>query len=181
MHPELKKMCKQVVKRYAYVDRDDHNDYIWEHAVADQSVVLTDQEAVALHIDLKPGTVLVTSVDGEVEYDINDDYTVDNDTGEIARTELSTIPSGGTVHVSYSYFDILEFLARIENSEKLIRTGVGQEVLSTCQIYCDSNVVIDPKDKITSVWFDVEFPEILKIDKNVDENGNLDHLVIYTK
>jgi hypothetical protein len=73
------------------------------------------------------------------------------------------------------------FLARIEQEHILIRNELGQEMLSTCQIYCDNDVTIDIRDKITSDFFDIDYPEILKIEKNPDEYGNLHHIVIYTK
>ena len=73
------------------------------------------------------------------------------------------------------------FLARIEHKNVLVRDALGQEVLSTCQIYCDGGTVIDPKDKITADDFYVDYPEIAAIDSNPDENGDIDHKVIYTK
>ena len=73
------------------------------------------------------------------------------------------------------------FFARIEQEHILIRNELGQEMLSTCQIYCDNDVVIDIRDKITADFFDINYPEILKIEKNPDEYGDLHHIVIYTK
>lgn len=73
------------------------------------------------------------------------------------------------------------FLARIEYQNKLIRTGVGQELLSTCQIYCDGSTVINERDKITAIGFTKIDPEILKIENQPDDKGNIYYKCIYTK
>jgi hypothetical protein len=182
MHPELKKLCKQTVTRYAYITRDDHNDYVWTTTVTDQDVVLTGTTAVVLHVYLDSDNVVIKSTDGLTTYTLNTDYTVNYTTGAIARTAGSTIPSGGTVHATYGYYTtVTTFLARVENVNKLLRGKDGQEVVSSCQIYCDYDTVIELKDKITCSDFDVPFPEILKIDSNPDETGAIDHFVIYTR
>jgi len=181
MHPELKKLCKQTFLRYAYITRDDHNDYIWSTDVSKQHVTLTGTTAVILYTYITTGTVIVATTDDVTTYTLNVDYTIDYTTGELARTVGSTIPSGATVHVTYTYSTVTSYLARIENYDKLIRNAQGQEVLSTCQVYCDNDVVIDLRDKITSTEFAVTYPEILRIDRNPDETGALDHIVIYTK
>lgn len=73
------------------------------------------------------------------------------------------------------------FKARVEFSNVLIRNAEGQEVLSTCQIYCNGNTTIDLRDKITISGTTVTYPEIVAIAENPDEFGVIDHKVIYTK
>jgi hypothetical protein len=73
------------------------------------------------------------------------------------------------------------FKARIEFSNTLLRTHLGQEALSTCKIYCDSNINIDYKDKISNDLFAVQYPEILKIENMPDETGVIYYKCIYTK
>ena len=73
------------------------------------------------------------------------------------------------------------FAARIEYVNKLIRDINGQESLSTCQIYANGDTIISERDKIYIAGATVLYPEILAIEKNPDENGVMDHIVIYTK
>ena len=180
MEASLKAMCKQLVTRYAYVSSNRNNDYAWQTDVVDQHVTLTGTTAFILHTYVMTG-VVVRSTDNITTYLLDSDYTINYTTGAIARKTGSTIPSGATVHVSYSWQTVTTFLARIEEENILIRNDLGQEMLSTCQIYCDNDVTIDTKDKITSTYFNVDYPEILKLERNPDENGELDHIVIYTK
>jgi hypothetical protein len=72
------------------------------------------------------------------------------------------------------------FRARVEFTNKLIRDQNGQEIVSTCQIYCNGDVTIDERDKIKVAGLKAD-PEILSIQQNPDENGNIDHKVIYTR
>jgi len=72
------------------------------------------------------------------------------------------------------------FVARIEFSNKLVRDQQGQEIVSTCQIYCNGDVVIDERDKISATGLRAD-PEIIAIQQNPDENGNIDHKVIFTR
>jgi hypothetical protein len=73
------------------------------------------------------------------------------------------------------------FKGRIELTNILVRDRMGQETLSTCRIYCDSDTVIDYRDKISAPEFATQYPEILKIDLMPDETGKLYYKCIYTK
>jgi formate dehydrogenase major subunit len=70
--------------------------------VTDESIVLTNTTATALVNAGLKGTVTVKSQDGSVTY-AGTDYTVDMGTGTVVRTASSTIPSGSTVLVTYTY------------------------------------------------------------------------------
>jgi hypothetical protein len=181
MHSLLKEMCKQIVTRYAYVSSDRNNDFLWHHVVSSASVTLTGTTESSLTAYIVSGSVVVKNTSGTVTYSETVDYTVNYTTGKIKRTATSTITSGQTVKVTYNYQDVTTFYSRIEHKNILIRDAIGQETLSTCRIYCDYDTVIDPKDKITSDDFDVTYPEILMVKTEYDENGEVDHKVIYTK
>lgn len=73
-----------------------------------------------------------------------------------------------------------EFRARIEFSNKLVRDQQGQEIISTCQIYCNGDVIIDERDKISAAGLRAD-PEIIAIQQNPDETGAIDHKVIFTR
>jgi hypothetical protein len=180
MHPALKSMCNQTITRYAYVASDRNNDFSWQTDVSKQHVTLTGTTGTVLHTYIMSGSVIVSTTDDVTTYTLNLDYTVNYTTGSIARTSTSTIPTGATVHISYSWQTVTTFLARVEHKNVMVRNSLGQEMLSTCQIYCDSDAVIDPKDKIACDDFTVTYPEILSVESNPDENGDIDHQVIYT-
>lgn len=185
MDAELLALCKQTVTKYAFVGYDDHNDFTWQTNVTSQHVTLTGTTA-SLVLSPTGGQTIMTGMvvkdtTDTTTYGLNTDYTIDYTAGTIVRTAASTIPSGATVHVSYSWQTIVAFAARVEFTNTLIRNNEGQEVVSTCQIYCDGTVVIDERDKITISGTLVVYPEILKIAHNPDENGAIDHHVIYTK
>ena len=85
-------------------------------------------------------------------------------------------------HNDYTWSTIpTSFLGRVEFINKIIRDKDGQETISTCTIYCNSDTVIDERDRISYAGAKVLYPEILNIAKNPDEYGNIDHFVIYTK
>ena len=73
------------------------------------------------------------------------------------------------------------FTGRVEYFNKLIRDKDGQEQISTCQIYCDGNVIIDTRDKITATGLVPIYPEILQVERQPDETGNVYYACIYTK
>lgn len=73
------------------------------------------------------------------------------------------------------------FLGRVEFVNELIRNKDGQEAFSTARIYCDHLIVLDTRDKLT---FDgmptyAKYPEILKIEKEPDETGEIYYQCIY--
>jgi hypothetical protein len=174
-------LCKQTITKYSYISSNRDNDYAWHTVVTGSSIVLTGVVEVTLHVNMISGTLVVTNSAGTVTYVVNIDYTINYTTGKIKRTATSTITSGQTVKVSYNYETITTIACRIEHKNILIRNALGQETLSSCQIYCDGSTVIDIKDKITSTDFDVDYPEILAINSNPDENGDIDHKLVYTK
>src|SRR5690606_8256365 len=52
---------------------------------------------------LEEDSELVTSMDGETVYVRGKDYEVDYDSGQIRRTDLSAIPNGATVKITYTH------------------------------------------------------------------------------
>lgn len=180
MNKQLKRLCKQSITSYAYVGSDRNNDSTWQTDVVSEHVVLTNIIPIIVHLGMMTGSLVVKSANDLTTYGLTD-YTIDYNTGLLARTVASTISSGVAIHVTYSWQTVQTFLARIEEQNRLIINDIGQEMLSTCQIYCDNDVVITTKYKITSTHFKVMYPEILKIDSNPNEFGVLDHIVVYTK
>lgn len=184
MDAELKALCKQTVTRLKFVSYDDHNDFTWTNEVTNQNVVLTGV-AASLVLDPTGGqTILagmvVTDATDETTYVLNDDYTIDYVTGKIARTADSTILIGATVHVSYSWQTISTFLARVEYDNIVLREQNGQQFVSTCQIYTEQIDDLNERDKLTlPTGTLVSQPEIKHIAHNPDEDGNIDHIVIY--
>jgi len=77
--------------------------------------------------------------------------------------------------------NFVTFKARIEFSNKLVRNQQGQEIVSTCQIYCNGDTAIDIRDKITADGLTKADPEIIMIQQNPDETGAIDHKVIFTR
>jgi hypothetical protein len=186
MDAELLALCNQTVTRYAYVGYDDHNDFTWQTDITNQDVVLT---GVIASIVLSPangklimaGMTVKDSATGLITYGLGIDYTIDYTAGTIVRTVTSTIPTGATVHVSYSWQTVTTFKARVEYSNKLIRDKNGQEIIATCQVYCDGSTVIIEQDKIVISGTSRADPEILVIQCNPDETGAIDHKVIFTR
>jgi len=181
MDAELLALCKQTVTRQAYVGYDDHNDFTWQTDITSQSVVLTLLVGVVVHLGMMTGTLVVKDATDTDIYSAVTDYEIDYTTGLLKRRAGSTIPTGSTVHCSYSWQTITTIAARVEFTNVLIRNSEGQEVVSTCQIYCNGDTVIDLRDKITISGTTVTYPEILAIAENPDENGVIDHKVIFTK
>lgn len=183
MDAELLELCQQTITRYAFISYDDHNDFSWQTDVTNASVVLINLVGVVLQPNIVVGTVVVTDTtpDDPVIYVIDDDYTVDYITGEIVRTADSSITSGESLLVSYSWQTITTFKARVEYKNTLVRNKLGQELVSTCCIYCDGTVDIEERDMIEVPGSSVQSPEIFVIVCNPDENGAIDHKVIYTK
>ena len=67
---------------------------------------------------------------------------------------------------------------RIDAEEKKLVSMQGDEIISTAQIIISGDYTIDPEDRI--VLPDSREPLILRIQENVDPNGDRHHTVIYT-
>lgn len=185
MDAELLALCKQTITRYKYVGHDVYNDFLWQNDVVNQSVVLTGATP-SLIKSPTGGVVIMTGMvvkdsTGAITYGLNTDYTIDYTLGTIVRAANSTIVSGATVKVTYSWQTISTFLARIEFDNILITDIKGQEFNSTCQIYTNIIIGIDKRDKLVlPAELLVGESEIKHIQYNPDEHGNIDHIVIYT-
>lgn len=181
MDAELLALCNQVMTVYSYVGYNDDNDFTWQNDVTLQDVTLTGLVGTFVHANIVVGSIVLQSTDVvPVVYVLNIDYTIDYTLGTITRTATSTIPSGVPIHLSYSWQTITIVACRIEYYNKLIRDKDGQETVSTCQIYCDYNTM-NEKDKIILSGTSRIDPEIVSIQHNPDEFGNIDHMVIYTR
>ena len=181
MDAELLALCNQVMIVYSYVGYNEDNDFTWQNDVTAQDVILTDMVPTLLHANLVVGSVVVQDKElVPTVFDIDIDYTVDNTLGTLTRTLGSSIPSGVEISVDYSWRTVSVVNCRIEYYNKLIRDKDGQETVSTCQIYCDYNSMSE-KDKIILSGTSRIDPEILSIQYNPDEFGEIDHMVIYTR
>lgn len=184
MDAELLALCKQTVTRLKFVSYDEHNDFSWQTDVTSQSVVLTGTTPSVVKAPTGGVTIMVGMVVKDATdvttYTLNIDYTINYTLGTIVRTATSTIPTGTTVHVTYSWQTISTFLARVEYDNIVLREANGQQFVSTCQIYAEEIADLDERDKLTlPTGTLVSQPEIKHIQHNPDENGVIDHVVIF--
>ena len=73
------------------------------------------------------------------------------------------------------------FNARIEFKNELIRDKDGQEACTVAQLYCNGDITLDTRDKLTFVGMPTysQYPEILKIEKEPDEDGSIYYICVY--
>lgn len=71
---------------------------------SNELVTLSGTESSKLTYDpLEPGSEIVRSLDGQTTYTRDEDYIIDYLGGRIQRTDLSSIPDGATVRISYTH------------------------------------------------------------------------------
>jgi len=76
------------------------------------------------------------------------------------------------------YGAAVQYSAFVQRKTKLVRDRMGQEVVSTAQVYLDGSVDVGIQDRITLP--DGSQPVILSIEALSDETGNTHHKVVNT-
>jgi len=76
------------------------------------------------------------------------------------------------------YGDSVQYSAFVQRKTKLVRDRMGQEVVSSAQVYLDGSVDVSIQDRITLP--DGSQPVILSIEALPDETGSIHHKVVNT-
>jgi len=76
------------------------------------------------------------------------------------------------------YGTAVQYSAFVQRKTKLVRDRIGQEAVSTSQVYLNGTVNVDIQDRITLP--DGSRPVILSIEALPDETGNIHHKVVNT-
>ena len=99
-----------------------------------------------------------------------------DDFGDMLNQLIFIQPKAGSGPYGATYGEGRNYPCYIERTIKAIKDKSGKDTVSSLQIYLDPAVISD-QDKLT---LGSANPVILRIDKNVDENGDDYSLVVFT-